>query len=57
MGVGEKSRVFCGVLMVKSWWICGELRWVERLFFRSEDSSLFAALFLGYPVGPSGGLA
>jgi len=45
-GVAEKARIFCGVLMVKSWWICGELRSVELLFFRGENLPHFAILFL-----------
>jgi hypothetical protein len=50
MGVGKKSRVCCGVLMVKSWWLCGELWWVERLFFRRENLPLFPTLFFGRKV-------
>jgi hypothetical protein len=47
MGVREKSRVFRGVLMVKSWWIRGELRWVERLIYLGKNLPLFLTLFLG----------
>ena len=45
MGVGEKARKFCGVLMVKSRCICGELWSIEWPFLRSEDLPLFATLF------------
>ena len=43
-GRGKTAR-FGGVLMVKSWWMCGELWSVERLFSRGENLPHFSTLF------------
>jgi hypothetical protein len=51
----EQPRVFGGVLLVKSWWMCGELWSVERLFSRGENLPHFSTLFCRSMAGGARG--
>jgi hypothetical protein len=47
MGFWKKWGVRRGFLMVKPWWMCGEL-WSERwCFFRTKNMPHFGNIFLG----------
>jgi hypothetical protein len=55
MGVGEKARFFCGVLMVKSRWIRGVNVVDKTMPARDEKHATFVIIFFGFIAGGSRG--
>jgi hypothetical protein len=49
-GVLGNRAFFDGNLLVKLWWLCGELWCEDGAYLSAENFSLFSTLFLARPI-------